>query len=77
MSDIVNASVIQSPIPSDWVSFLDGMTANGQFMTGQSNYTEQYQTYWNVTIPNGTTLATFDTGTSFSEYSPALRTTVR
>ena len=67
MTAIVNATQIDSVLPGQWTTFLSSVTVNGRAITGSSNAStsEFYQDELNVTVPDGQTVATFDTGTSY------------
>ncbi|KAI0325499.1 acid protease [Cubamyces sp. BRFM 1775] len=62
MSEVLNAPLFQSPTTS-WSTFMDGLYVNGEFINGFSNVTELYRQH-NISVPDGSTVATFDTGTS-------------
>ena len=46
---------------------MDGVYVNGDLLTGYSNFTAIYEKHFNMTIADGATIATFDTGTASSE----------
>ncbi|KAI0333921.1 acid protease [Cubamyces sp. BRFM 1775] len=64
MTDVLNAPLYQSPVPGQWTAVMDGMYVNGEFLNGFSNFSTIYRGL-NVTVPDGSTIATFDTGTSY------------
>ena len=66
MTDILNAPLYQSPATSQWTTVMDGLYVNGEFLNGFSNFSTLYREKANLTVPNGSTIATFDTGTSYS-----------
>ncbi|KAI0664358.1 aspartic peptidase domain-containing protein [Cubamyces menziesii] len=69
MTDILNAPLYQSPLPSQWTTVMDGMYVNGEFLNGFSNFSTIYREL-NATVPDGSTIATFDTGTSYVQGPP-------
>ncbi|KAH9903454.1 aspartic peptidase domain-containing protein [Cubamyces lactineus] len=75
MSDILNAPLFQSPTTTSWTTVMDGLYVNGEFISGFSNVTELYRQH-NISVPDGSTIATFDTGTSHvlapPEYAKAI-----
>ena len=70
MTEIVNATQIDSILPGQWTTLLSSVTVNGKAITGSSNANTSafYEQVLNVTVPDGQTVATFDTGTSFSAF---------
>ncbi|KAI0325498.1 hypothetical protein GY45DRAFT_1260736, partial [Cubamyces sp. BRFM 1775] len=64
MTDILDAPLITSPIPGQWTTVVDGVYVNGDLLTGHSNFTKVYEQHFNMTIADGATIATFDTGTA-------------
>ncbi|KAH9893312.1 aspartic peptidase domain-containing protein [Cubamyces lactineus] len=70
MTDVLNAPLYQSPISSQWTTVMDGMYVNGEFLNGFSNFSTVYRENLNVTVPDGSTIATFDTGTSYVQGPP-------
>ena len=73
MTAILNATQIDSVLPGKWTTFLSGVTVNGRTITGSSNasISELYKHVLNVTVPDGQTVATFDTGTTSSASFPS------
>ena len=66
---ILNAPRLKSIMPGEWTTVMDGMYVNGRFLSGHSNNSEAVANWTGATIPEGSTVATFDTGTSFSASS--------
>ena len=68
MTAVFNATQIDSILPGQWTTFLSSVSVNGRVITGSSNanVSEQFEQGLNVTVPANMTVATFDTGTSFS-----------
>ncbi|OSC99706.1 acid protease [Trametes coccinea BRFM310] len=67
MTDVLNAPVFQSPVPSRWYTLLDGLYINGQPMNGYSNVSDAFRaTYnWTTPVPSGWTVAVLDSGTNY------------
>ncbi|KAH9889825.1 aspartic peptidase domain-containing protein [Cubamyces lactineus] len=70
MTDILNAPLYQSPATSQWTTVMDGLYVNGEFLNGFSNFSTLYREKANLTVPDGSTIATFDTGTSYIQGPP-------
>ncbi|KAH9934501.1 aspartic peptidase domain-containing protein [Epithele typhae] len=63
-TDILNAPVIQSPtLWGQWASFMTGVSANGRMLTGHSGMNATNYKNYTVAVPEGSTVALFDTGT--------------
>ncbi|KAH9934492.1 aspartic peptidase domain-containing protein [Epithele typhae] len=65
MTDVVKAPVLASPAPGAWTSYLEDITVNGQSVPQSTVFADHYLQQWNTTVPSNTSVACFDTGTSF------------
>ncbi|KAH9903455.1 aspartic peptidase domain-containing protein [Cubamyces lactineus] len=64
MTEVLDAPLITSPVAGQWTTVVDGVYVNGELLTGHSNFTKIYEQHFNMTIADGATIATFDTGTA-------------
>ncbi|KAH9848559.1 aspartic peptidase domain-containing protein [Lenzites betulinus] len=69
MLDVLQAPKFVSPINSQWTTVMDGVYVNGVFVNGHSNFSDIYQAH-GIPVPDGDTIATFDTGTSYIQGPP-------
>lgn len=66
-ASITSAPRLNTVVDAAWLTLLDGMTINGQFIDGHSAL-EAAAPLLRGGLPQGKTIAGVDTGSSFSEY---------
>ncbi|KAH9848546.1 aspartic peptidase domain-containing protein [Lenzites betulinus] len=64
MTDIFDAPSYKSVFPGQWTTVLDGIYVNGKFVTAQTKMSPTTLDSFNISLPDNSVLATFDTGSS-------------
>ncbi|KAI0828864.1 acid protease [Trametes gibbosa] len=66
LAEVTSAPRLEALTNVTWSTLLDGAYVNGVLLTGHSQVREDYENVTHLAIPEGSTIATLDTGTSYT-----------